>query len=191
MYFQLAAELTQTFAHTTHTNSGFSCAPHLGQFLRRNPLPFVLHFDPKLIRSVCNANHGPRTAGMPMHIRKAFLHDAKNGSLHFRRQTPEIRGHLKAYLNLTAFRKTLDIQFQRGAKADFIEQRRMQQMGYGPNLPREFLYHRGTLGDRVSSLRAKTVALAFDLAKIDTQPSDQLTCAVMQSNLMDRNSVEV
>jgi hypothetical protein len=76
-YFQLATELAKTFARTAHSNSGFPRAPHL-RLLLLEESPFRrLALRRVLIGSICNAHHSGGTAGMPMHIRKAFLHDAK------------------------------------------------------------------------------------------------------------------
>jgi len=68
-------------------------------------------------------------AGMALDVGEAFLNDAEEGYFNELRQAAELFGKDKFGLNAAAFAETADIFLERGDKAEFIEQRRMQEIG--------------------------------------------------------------
>ncbi len=65
---------------------------------------------------------------MPMHVRERLLHDPKYRQFQFIPESPQIRRDIQVHLNVTARTKTAHVPFQRRRQADFIQQRRMQQI---------------------------------------------------------------
>jgi len=73
----------------------------------------VLNHNNNVAVAVPESNLRRRALGMPMNIRKAFLHHAKNGRLHLTRQTAEIVRNFKVNFNLAALGESIYIPSNR------------------------------------------------------------------------------
>ena len=177
---KLASELAEALAHAAHSDAGLTSAGYFRLLLRRNAFAGVLHLNTQLICSLCDANGSAAAAGMPVHIRQAFLNNAKYRRLQFGRQAAQVGRQIEADLDFTALRKAFHIVLQCRNEADFIEQRRMEQMGNGANLARKLCYQVRAFNDVTGGLRRQAVAFALDGGQIHPQSGYNLPNAVVQ-----------
>src|SRR5205807_379404 len=68
-------------------------------------------------------------SGMPLYVRQRFLRYTEKRQFHLLRESAEVVRRIQIHLNPAALRKSGGIPTQSRKKSQFIEQRRMQQIG--------------------------------------------------------------
>src|SRR5882724_1008471 len=107
--FQVTAQLPQSFAHTSNSNSGSTSGGQLNLLFRRHPFASILDFHSNVTVGARDSHLGEFTSRMAMNVRKRFLHHAKDGGFGFLRQTLEIFGEIQYDLDLATLRESLDV----------------------------------------------------------------------------------
>lgn len=124
------------FAHAAEAYAGAVGADG-GEFFGGEAVAGVAGFDQEAGGIVGDADVRGFAAGMAVNIAETFLHHAEDGQLQFVGQAVEfVDGQID--LDGGALLQALDIPSQGGAQAEFIEQRRMEQVGSGANFLIQF-----------------------------------------------------
>src|SRR5256885_12262039 len=71
---------------------------------------------------------------MAMNIGEAFLYDAEKRRFQVSRQPIKIVGHFEINSDAAASREALYIPAESGSEPSFVQQRRMKQVGNGPDV---------------------------------------------------------
>ena len=66
-----------------------------------------------------------------MNIRQTLLQDTEQPKLQVPGKTAQTIGNFHFHFDATSLRETLNVPLGGGGEADFVQQRRMQQVGYG------------------------------------------------------------
>src|SRR5690348_14354042 len=120
--------------HASNSHTRRARGRHLLEFFRWNPLAFIFNLDLTVSVAFANANSRNRTSRVPVNIGETFLYHAENRGLHFCREPDKIFGHIEINSDVTALGKPADIPAERRSQPEFVEQRRMQQVGDRPDL---------------------------------------------------------
>ena len=96
---------------------------------------------------------------MAVNVGQALLHDAENCGFHVRGEAAQVLGYFELNFDLAAFRKSLDVPVQSRAQADFVQQRRMQQVRNGADFSADLLHQFRVLRDRSGSRFVELVNL--------------------------------
>src|ERR1700686_5478326 len=110
---QIAAIFFDALSHAANANAN-AVGTAFHDFVG-NPLAIIAH-RPYKLTIVLHESH-PCFAGsrMPKNIGYSFLHDTKNGGLHFRRQPRKVGWlHLQEDLDAAAFGESLKVKLKRG-----------------------------------------------------------------------------
>ena len=105
-------------------------------------------------------------AGMALDIRERFLHDAKQGQLHFRGQAAELIWCIEIDGNSAALGKSRRKPAQSRQKTEFIEQRRMKKIGNRAHLLHALFKRIGALEQQSAVLFAQRSASRFKISKL-------------------------
>src|ERR1700726_3934489 len=76
---------------------------------------------------------------MAMDIRQAFLRNSEQTQLMLLRQSPQIDRKLDVRCDVATFGKSLHVPFKGGRQSEFIEQRRMKEIGHSTNVLQDLL----------------------------------------------------
>src|SRR5215468_2456245 len=93
------------------------------------------------------ANSGCGTARVPMNIGETLLHGSEKSGLQFAGKSSEVLGDFQFDCDLATLRETIDVPAQRRNQTGFVEQRWMEQVGYGAHFLVHVLNEGSTISD--------------------------------------------
>src|SRR5690242_7176306 len=86
--------------------------------------------------------------GVALDVGERLLSNAEKAHFQFGGKTAECIGQVEVYADTAALRETRGVPAQRGGQSELIEQRRVQEIGYGTDLLNTFFKGFRALGKK-------------------------------------------
>lgn len=175
-----AAELADTFAHATKTDATEVCGVEEFELIGGDAGAAVGDAKADLSVRVLNLNERDGTAGVTVDVGQALLNNAEDGDFEVGRGPTEVAANIEFHADAAASGKFIAEEPEGGEQADFVEERRMKEVGNGAGLTTHLSDEAGDFVESGGRRAGKLLAMTARFVEIDGGCSDQLAEAVME-----------